>query len=329
MKRRDHATNGRIGTQIGTSRAADRRARSFNLDIVPPGYRGGAVVPSPATIRLIAQGMAPQSWNRYSRSLLLRQGVCRTPRSRSPCVLSPLCQLPIDVGGASRREPAHTCRQSFEHARSTPSALSPVFPPHADVTEVRTGVRRTRYVRRGQATPVSTHEILVASALPSPPRAGGRPRSWPLSIEKRGREHAVRAHGLRRPPIRLPARLEGAARGRDRLARARRHHHLRVQDGNDPLGPKLASKRRRSSCRSARTRARPLSWKVPACTSRVSPGTHHPVGGHPRRCRRPLPYLPESCSDRAIGRGSEEFGNWPADIQALAAPLYARGDGWV
>jgi hypothetical protein len=28
------------------------------------------VVPSPATIRLVAQGMAPLSWNRYAGSLL-------------------------------------------------------------------------------------------------------------------------------------------------------------------------------------------------------------------------------------------------------------------
>ena len=32
-----------------------------------------------------------------------------------------------------------------------------------------------------------------------------------------------------------------------------------------------------------------------------------------------------SCSERAVGRGAAEFINWPADIQALAAPLYVRG----
>jgi integrase len=32
-----------------------------------------------------------------------------------------------------------------------------------------------------------------------------------------------------------------------------------------------------------------------------------------------------SCSERAVGRGAAEFENWPADSQALAAALYARG----
>jgi hypothetical protein len=32
-----------------------------------------------------------------------------------------------------------------------------------------------------------------------------------------------------------------------------------------------------------------------------------------------------SCSERAVGRGAAEFENWPADSQALATPLYARG----
>jgi hypothetical protein len=45
---------------------------------------------------------------------------------------------------------------------------------------------------------VFTHEIPAASALPSPPRGGGRPRSWPLSAEKRGREQTVRASALMR-----------------------------------------------------------------------------------------------------------------------------------
>jgi hypothetical protein len=32
-----------------------------------------------------------------------------------------------------------------------------------------------------------------------------------------------------------------------------------------------------------------------------------------------------SCSERAVGHGAAEFVNGPADIQALAVPLYARG----
>ncbi len=32
-----------------------------------------------------------------------------------------------------------------------------------------------------------------------------------------------------------------------------------------------------------------------------------------------------SCSAREVGRGAEELSAWPADIRALAAPLYAAG----
>jgi hypothetical protein len=54
------------------------------------------------------------------------------------------------------------------------------------VREVRSGVRCTRCVRRGQATPVFTHEIPAASALPSPPWDGGGARARGPSSPRSG-----------------------------------------------------------------------------------------------------------------------------------------------
>ena len=272
-------------------------------------------MPSPAAVRLVAQGMAPLSWNRYAGSLLAWE---RYAAARDTPFL-PACPAHFANFLAETAEGARSYSQTKTRVCAI-SALSLVarLPSPSkveDVREVRAGVRRTRCVRRGQATPVFTHEIPAASALPSPPRGGGRPRSWPLSAEKRGREQTVRASAL----------MGGAGLRYDCLQEAQLGDAIVLHELVDLtiFGSKT------DTALAGQAAALPMSDRANAGAPALLEGTRLGLSR--------LLALPEdtlgaviarfraSCSERAVGRGAAEFGNWPTDIQALAAPLYARG----
>ena len=317
-RRRDALRAAIAARRAGTPRRGkllDHQAeRLLSLAIgLRPG--GGTVVPQPATVRLIAQGKAPRTWNRYAGALLAWE---RYAAARDTPFL-PACPAHFANFLAESAEGARSYSQTKQRvcAIRAISAIARLPSPAGaeDEVEVRAGVRRSRCFRRGQATPVFSHEIPAAEALPSPPRVGGRPRAWPLSVEKRGRAQTVRAAAL----------MSGAGLRYDCLQEAQLGDAIILPDLVDltvfgsKTDPALAGQ----------------ATVLPRSTL-PHEGAHALLEGTRLGLVR-LAALPDgvlaslaarfraSCAERAIGAGEREFANWPDDIRALATPLYTVG----
>jgi hypothetical protein len=272
---------------------------------------------SPATVRLVAQGMPPLLWKRYAGSLPQCWRGSDTPRHGAPRSCRPARPTSPTTWRNRRKGPAHNRKSSCGPAgvrHCAPSTRSGSWlVSSSKVEEVRASVRRTRCVHRGQATPVLTHEVLCALALHSPPRDGGRPRSCPLFAEKRDIELTVRASAL----------MRGAGlcrRHSDCLQEAQLgdaivlHQLVDITIFGSKTDPTPAGQASTLPMSERANAGHPLSWRAPAWASRAA-----------RLIALPLDTLATviarfraSCPERAVGRGAAEFTNWAADIQALA-----------
>ena len=283
----------------------------------------GAVAPSDAAIAMAARGLAPTTWNRYASTLTRWEAYAAgagTPFLPADPTHFANFLAAAAVGALSATQTKH--RSCAIHALS---GLAGVPSPVADalVRDVRSGVRRALRGTRGRARPIFTHEIPTADALPSPPSGrGGGPRRLapgaavaPLSVRKRARAQAMRcaatleAAALRFDDI-IEAQIGDAVVNTDHIDLSvfgtKTDAALTGQAAVLP-GPAVAGSGAHAFLEGVRLGLSRLA-ALPAATL-------VPLAARFRA----------ACSVRERGRGAMEFATYPADIQALAAPLYAVG----
>ena len=284
---------------------------------------GPTVAPSAAVLGLAAQGRSPSTWNRYT-STLVRWEEYAT-RVGTPFLPADPSHFANFLAEAAAGSSGHTQTKQRVCAIAALSTLARVPSPATDdlVQDVRAGLRRTLRGTRSRARPIFSYELPPAGALPPLPAGrGGGPRrlspggaTAPPSVRKRAREQAMRCSAV----------LEGAALRFDDIREAQIGDAVVLPDlidlslfgtktdakltGHpavlpDPADPRSGAFAFLEGVRLGLARLRALD---PAVLAQLA-----------GRFRSSLPA-------RHIGQGARELASWPADIQALAAPLYEVG----
>ena len=189
--------------------------------------------------------------------------------------------------------------------------------------DVRGGLRRTLLSTRGRVRPIFSYELPMADALPPLPTGrGGGPRrlipgdaAAPLSVRKRAREQAVRCSAI----------LEAAALRFDDIVEG--------QIGDAVVHPDLVALTVFGTKTDNRLTGQPAVLPNPAdprsgahaLLESVRLGLTRLLGMEPVALAQLAARFRASLPARHIGRGAEELSAWPADIRALAGPLYDLG----
>jgi hypothetical protein len=284
---------------------------------------GPVAAPSAAVLGLAARGKAPATWNRYASTLVRwEEYAARAGTPFLPADPSHFANFLAEAAGGTS---GHTQTKQRACAIAALSALARVPSPADDplVQDVRTGLRRTLRGTRGRARPIFSYELPEAGSLPPlPDGRGGGPRrlapgdaTSPFSVRKRAREQAVRCSAV----------LEGAALRYDDIVEGQIGDAVVLPDLVDlslfgtktdihltgqpavlpgPSDPRSGAFAFLEGVRLGLARLRALD---PTTLAQLS-----------ARFRAALPA-------RQIGRGESELASWPADIRALAAPLYEIG----
>ena len=284
---------------------------------------GSAAAPSAAVLELAARGKAPGTWNRYASTLVRWEAYAG--RLGTPFLPADPSHFANFLAEAAAGSTGHTQSKQRACAIDALSALAGVPPPGKDaaVQDVRAGLRRTLKGTRGRARPIFSYELPSAAALPPLPSGkGGGPRRMapgeaaaPLSVRKRAREQAIRCSAV----------LEGAALRFDDIVEG--------QIGDAVVLPDLVDLSVFGTKTDTNLTGQPA----------VLPGPSDPRSGayaflegvrlgltrlgalDPATLAQLSSSFRASLPARQIGRGASELASWPADIQALAAPLYGVG----
>jgi hypothetical protein len=285
---------------------------------------GSTTAPSAAVLGLITQGKAPGTWNRYASTLVRWEAYAA--RMGTPFLPADPAHFANFLAEAAAGASGNTQTKQRACAIAALSAVAHVPSPGGDVLvrDVRAGLRRTLRGTRGRARPIFSYELPTAGSLPLPGGRGGGPRrlapgdaTAPLSVRKRAREQAVRCSAV----------LEGAALRYDDLAEG--------QIGDAIILPELVD----LSVFGTKTDTTLSESGQPA----VLPNPSDPQSGAfalldgirlgltRLRALDPSILTPLAACFRAalparqIGQGASELAAWPADIRALAGPLYEAG----
>ena len=282
-----------------------------------PRASGSAAV-SAAAGRLAAGDKAPRTWNRYATALLAWEAYASAQNTTFlPADPANFANFLAESAEGSRGY-TQTKQRACAIAAFSRLALLPSPAGDGTVSGVRAGIRRTRCGgRRGRARPIFSYEIPAPDDLASPPRRQ-RPRGsnvLPASVDKRGLAHAAR----------ISAIMSGAALRWDCLQEA--------QLGDVVILPEMADfsifGSKTDPTLAGQAAVLPASDARNSGMRALLEGTR---AGLTRLAALPPQALQQAASRfRAartaleIGSGPDEFSNWPEDIQALAAPLYAQG----
>ena len=284
---------------------------------------GPSAAPSAAVVALAARGRAPGTWNRYTSTLVRWEEYAA--RVGTPFLPADPTHFANFLAEAATGALGHTQTKQRSCAITALSQLARVPSPVEDalVQDVRSGLRRTLRGTRGRVRPIFSYELPAAAGLPSPPHGrGGGPRRLapggavaPLSVRKRARAQAVRCAAM----------LEAAALRFDDIVEG--------QLGDAVIHPNLIDLSIFGSKTDIRLSGQPAVMPDPAVPGS---GAHEFLDGVRAGLSR-LAALPPAVlaplaarfraalSPREIGRGGAELDAWPADVRALAAPLYAVG----
>ena len=282
-----------------------------------PRASGSAAV-SAAAARVAAGDKAPRTWNRYATALLAWEAYASAQNTTFlPADPAHFANFLAESAEGSRGY-TQTKQRACAIAAFSRLALLPSPSGDETVSGVRAGIRRTRCGgRRGRARPIFSYEIPAPDDLASPPRRQ-RPRGsnvLPASVDKRGLAHAAR----------ISAIMSGAALRWDCLQEA--------QLGDVVILPEMADfsifGSKTDPTLAGQAAVLPASDARNSGMRALLEGTR---AGLTRLAALPPQALQQAASRfRAartaleIGSGPDEFSNWPEDIQALAAPLYAQG----
>ncbi len=284
---------------------------------------GPTVAPSAAVLGLAARGRSPSTWNRYT-STLVRWEEYAT-RVGTPFLPADPSHFANFLAEAAAGSSGHTQTKQRVCAIAALSALARVPSPATDdlVQDVRAGLRRTLRGTRSRARPIFSYELPPAGALPPlPDGRGGGPRrlspggaTAPLSVRKRAREQAMRCSAV----------LEGAALRFDDIREA--------QIGDAVILPDLVDLSLFGTKTDAKLTGQPAVLPDPADPSSgafaflegIRLGLARLRAVDPTVLAQLAARFRASLPARHIGQGARELASWPADIQALAAPLYEAG----
>ena len=282
-----------------------------------------AAAPSAAVLALAAQGKAPASWNRYAASLLRWEEYAA--RAGTPFLPADPSHFANFLAEAAAGASGHSQTKQRSCAIDALSKLAHVPSPTGDdtVRDVRAGLRCTLLSTRGRVRPIFSYELPMADALPPLPTGrGGGPRrlipgdaAAPLSVRKRAREQAVRCSAI----------LEAAALRFDDIVEG--------QIGDAVVHPDLVALTVFGSKTDNRLTGQPAVLPNPAdprsgahaLLESVRLGLTRLLGMEPVALAQLAARFRASLPTRHIGRGAEELSAWPADIRALAGPLYDLG----
>ena len=283
---------------------------------------GGAVPPTPEVVELLSQCKSAASWNRYVSALgawekyALAQGTSMLPADPGHFA-NFLAGAAAGTTGYSQTKQRCVAIEALSTLAKVPS---PVAAEGSLVKEGRQGVRRTKGAtgKQGRVRATFPSEIPAAAAPHTPPPPANRQRGGcrvPASVRLRARAQATRHLAI----------MSSAGLRHDDLQEG--------QLGDVIVHPDMLDVSVFGSKTDQEREGQPAV--VPA--SQLDNSGYQALLVGTRLGLQRLVALPDEvlnplaasframCTQREIGEGQAEFASWPADIRALAAPLYARG----
>jgi len=277
---------------------------------------GSTTAPSPAAVRMLSGSHSAPTWNRYLSTLRAWERYA---------ALAGIVFLPAEPGHfanflaeMAERDVGSTQSKQRACAIRAISAVAGVRSPLADedVDAVRRGIRRSlRGGRRGSARPIYAHEIPAEPPASPPSRGRGRWALMPVSVRRRARAQATRHMSV----------LSGASLRFDDLQEGQLGDVL-WHDGLADLslfGTKTDRELRGQPAVLAASPAPNSGFQA------LLEGTRAGLARLGALDATVLAALARSfskslSSEEQVG-GEQALASWPADVRALAAPLYRAG----
>ena len=274
------------------------------------------VAPTDAVVALAARGRAPNTWNRYTSTLV--QWELYAARVGSSFLPADPTHFGNFLAEAAVGALGHTQTKQRSCAIAALSQLAGVPSPVEDalVRDVRAGLRRTLRGTRGRVRPIFSYELPDADALPSLPRGrGSGPRRLapgaavaPLSVRKRAPAQAMSCAAM----------LAAAALRFDDIVEG--------QIGDAVVLPDVVDLSIFGLKTDSNLSGQPAVLPGPAVPGTGAHAFLDGIAALPPAVLQPLAArFRASFTAREVGQGALELAAWPADIRALAAPLYAAG----
>ena len=277
---------------------------------------GRSATLSADTVRALAAFKAPVTWNRYLPTL--RRWEEYAERRDVPFLPADPGHFANFLSEAAQSDKGSTQTKQRSCAIAALSAVAGVPSPTEDdlVDVVRAGIRRGRRGgRRGSARPIYPHEIPAAPGSPPPLEGRSKEAHLPPSVRRRARAQATRHMAV----------LSGGALRFDDVHEAQLGDVCWFEGVADLslFGTKT------DTMLVGQAGAIPASADPASGYQALLEGTRL---GLQRLRELPEPVLRAvaasfsgGLSAQERGGGPREFAAWPADLQALAAPLYAAG----